>query len=152
MSCCTYFHILTQLLHSSLFQCQLIIVKLPLKGSYIFSAKILVKMTLLSYSIRQIAYNFTAKWCRLGVPLWGLPFQEKFYCISCNYSKWQRFIILNRYTEHVVKCLQTASTNVINVLWSLMEAGVEELKLLQTAILLITTNSVVQHDALAKVC
>ena len=46
---------------------------------------------------------------------------------------------------------QTASTNVINVLWSLMEAGVEELKLLQTAILLITTNSVVQHDALAKV-
>ncbi len=32
-----------------------------------------------------------------------------------------------------------------------MEAGVEELKLLQTAILLITTDSVVQHDALAKV-
>ena len=32
-----------------------------------------------------------------------------------------------------------------------MEQGIEELKLLQTAILLITTNSVVQHQALAKV-
>lgn len=32
-----------------------------------------------------------------------------------------------------------------------MEAGLEELKLLQTAIILITTNSVVQHDSLAKV-
>lgn len=32
-----------------------------------------------------------------------------------------------------------------------MEAGSEELKILQTAILLITTNSVVQHEALAKV-
>ena len=51
----------------------------------------------------------------------------------------------------MICCEQTASTSVINVLWSLMEASVEELKLLQTAILLITTNSVVQHDALAKV-
>ena len=32
-----------------------------------------------------------------------------------------------------------------------MESGIEELKLLQTAILLITTNDVVQHDALSKV-
>ena len=32
-----------------------------------------------------------------------------------------------------------------------MNSGVEELKLLQTVILLITTNSIVQHDSLAKV-
>ena len=46
---------------------------------------------------------------------------------------------------------QPAANNVINILWVLMEAGIEELKLLQTAILLITTNSVVQHESLAKV-
>lgn len=39
----------------------------------------------------------------------------------------------------------------VNTLWVLMEAGVEELKLLQTAILLITTSSVVQHETLARV-
>ncbi|XP_067683321.1 protein MON2 homolog [Haliotis asinina] len=44
----------------------------------------------------------------------------------------------------------TAADSIITMLWMLMEAGLEELKLLQTAILLITTNSVVQHDALAK--
>ncbi|XP_062616734.1 protein MON2 homolog isoform X2 [Saccostrea cucullata] len=44
----------------------------------------------------------------------------------------------------------TAADNIIGMLWNLMEAGLEELKLLQTAIILITTNSVVQHDSLAK--
>nr|KAG5711390.1 hypothetical protein BaRGS_025817 [Batillaria attramentaria] len=44
----------------------------------------------------------------------------------------------------------SAAEKVIDMLWSLMESGLEELKLLQTAILLLTTNSVVQHDALAK--
>ena len=37
------------------------------------------------------------------------------------------------------------------MLWNLMESGQEDLKVLQTAILLITTNSVVQHESLAKV-
>ena len=46
---------------------------------------------------------------------------------------------------------EVASVNVIKALWVLMEVGIEELKLLQTAILLITTNDVVKHDALAKV-
>ena len=32
-----------------------------------------------------------------------------------------------------------------------MNSGVEELKLLQTAILMITTNSLVQHESLARV-
>ncbi|KAK7101826.1 protein MON2 homolog [Littorina saxatilis] len=44
----------------------------------------------------------------------------------------------------------SAAEHIIEMLWSLMESGQEELKLLQTAILLLTTNSVVQHDALAK--
>lgn len=43
-----------------------------------------------------------------------------------------------------------AAEQIIHMLWSLMETGQEELKLLQTAIILLTTNSVVQHDALAK--
>jgi hypothetical protein len=47
---------------------------------------------------------------------------------------------------------QAAADAVIGMLWRLMEAGLEELKLLQTAILLLTINSVVQHESLAKVC
>ncbi|GFS01930.1 protein MON2 homolog [Elysia marginata] len=43
-----------------------------------------------------------------------------------------------------------AADIVIGMLWRLMEVGLEELKLLQTAILLLTINSVVQHDSLAK--
>ena len=52
---------------------------------------------------------------------------------------------------NLINPLQTAADNIIGMLWNLMEAGLEELKLLQTAIILITTNSVVQHDSLAKV-
>ena len=47
----------------------------------------------------------------------------------------------------LINPLQTAADNIIGMLWNLMEAGLEELKLLQTAIILITTNSVVQHDS-----
>lgn len=43
-----------------------------------------------------------------------------------------------------------AAINLINCLWNLMESGTEELKLLQTVTLLISTNSVVHGDALAK--
>ena len=52
---------------------------------------------------------------------------------------------------NVVFVLQTAADSILTMLWQLMEAGLEELKLLQTAILLITTNFVVQHESLAKV-
>ncbi|KAM7282607.1 hypothetical protein ISCGN_002753 [Ixodes scapularis] len=44
----------------------------------------------------------------------------------------------------------TAAVNVITCLWNLMESGIEELKLLQTVTLLLTANSVVQGDTLAK--
>lgn len=43
-----------------------------------------------------------------------------------------------------------AAINLINCLWNLMESGLEELKLLQTVTLLISSNSVVHGDALAK--
>ncbi|XP_054162002.1 protein MON2 homolog isoform X2 [Oppia nitens] len=45
---------------------------------------------------------------------------------------------------------QTAANNLLNCLWNLMESGVEELKLLQTITLLITTNSIVKGESLAK--
>lgn len=43
-----------------------------------------------------------------------------------------------------------AASNIIACLWNLMENGTEELKLLQTVTLLITTNRTVQGEALAK--
>ncbi|XP_043565909.1 protein MON2 homolog isoform X1 [Chiloscyllium plagiosum] len=43
-----------------------------------------------------------------------------------------------------------AAGNIINMLWQLMENGLEELKLLQTVLVLLTTNTVVHDDALAK--
>ncbi|XP_015915930.1 protein MON2 homolog isoform X2 [Parasteatoda tepidariorum] len=44
----------------------------------------------------------------------------------------------------------TAASNIITCLWALMESGTEELKLLQTVTLLVTTNSIVQGSVLAK--
>lgn len=43
-----------------------------------------------------------------------------------------------------------AANNIINCLWGLMESGIEELKLLQIITLLLTTNTNVQGDALAR--
>ena len=43
-----------------------------------------------------------------------------------------------------------AANNLINCLWSLMENELEELRILQTITLLISTNNIVQGDALAK--
>ncbi|XP_072341125.1 protein MON2 homolog isoform X2 [Scyliorhinus torazame] len=43
-----------------------------------------------------------------------------------------------------------AAGNIINMLWQLMENGLEELRLLQTVLVLLTTNTVVHDDALAK--
>lgn len=51
----------------------------------------------------------------------------------------------------MISLIQAAADDILEMLWHLMEAGQEELKLLQTAILLITTNFVVQHESLAKV-
>lgn len=43
-----------------------------------------------------------------------------------------------------------AAEHLINCLWSLMESQTEELKILQTITLLISTNAVVQEDNLAR--
>ncbi|XP_018408425.1 PREDICTED: protein MON2 homolog isoform X5 [Nanorana parkeri] len=45
---------------------------------------------------------------------------------------------------------EAAAGNIINMLWQLMENGLEELKLLQTVLVLLTTNTVVHDDALSK--
>lgn len=47
--------------------------------------------------------------------------------------------------------LQTAAGNIINMLWQLMENSLEELKLLQTVLVLLTTNTVVHDESLSKV-
>lgn len=41
--------------------------------------------------------------------------------------------------------------HVVETLWMLMEAGVEELKVLQTVTLLLTTSPAIQGHSLAKV-
>ncbi|XP_077567174.1 protein MON2 homolog isoform X2 [Stigmatopora nigra] len=45
---------------------------------------------------------------------------------------------------------ETAGGNIINMLWQLMENGLEELKLLQTVLVLLTTNTVVHDEVLSK--
>ncbi|XP_007450251.1 PREDICTED: protein MON2 homolog isoform X3 [Lipotes vexillifer] len=45
---------------------------------------------------------------------------------------------------------ETAAGNIINMLWQLMENSLEELKLLQTVLVLLTTNTVVHDEVLSK--
>ncbi|CAF0712027.1 unnamed protein product [Brachionus calyciflorus] len=45
---------------------------------------------------------------------------------------------------------QNSASMLINTLWTLTDAGLEELKVLQTIILLVTTTDVVKHQLLAK--
>ncbi|ETE62587.1 Protein MON2-like protein [Ophiophagus hannah] len=45
---------------------------------------------------------------------------------------------------------EVAAGNVINMLWQLMENSLEELKLLQTVLVLLTTNTVVHDEVLSK--
>lgn len=52
-------------------------------------------------------------------------------------------------TEQVVD--QKAARCITDTLWMLMESGTEEVKLLQSVTLLLTTNNVVHGDVLAKV-
>uniref|UniRef100_A0A673LAY6 Protein MON2 homolog n=1 Tax=Sinocyclocheilus rhinocerous TaxID=307959 RepID=A0A673LAY6_9TELE len=46
---------------------------------------------------------------------------------------------------------EAAAGNIINMLWQLMENGLEELKLLQTVLVLLTTNTIVHDEVLSKV-
>lgn len=45
----------------------------------------------------------------------------------------------------------SSGEHVVETLWMLMEAGIEELKVLQTVTLLLTTSAVIQGPTLAKV-
>ncbi|XP_054718862.1 protein MON2 homolog [Uloborus diversus] len=51
-------------------------------------------------------------------------------------------------TQEAVSAI--AANNIISCLWSLMESGTEELKLLQTVTLLISANNIVVGDTLSK--
>ncbi|XP_070557537.1 protein MON2 homolog isoform X2 [Ptychodera flava] len=45
---------------------------------------------------------------------------------------------------------EVAARNVVNMLWSMMESGIEEVKVLQTLLVLLTTSHIVRGDILAK--
>ena len=47
--------------------------------------------------------------------------------------------------------LQSSAVNLVSALWQLMEGGLEELRILQTIILLITTSNIVHGESLGKV-
>jgi hypothetical protein len=46
---------------------------------------------------------------------------------------------------------QKGARYITDALWILMEAGIEEVKILQTVTLLLTSNSLVHGDTLARV-
>lgn len=47
---------------------------------------------------------------------------------------------------------QKGARYITDTLWMLMESGIEEVKVLQSVTLLLTTNTVVHGDTLARVC
>lgn len=57
---------------------------------------------------------------------------------------------IQRFATH--RILNAASTSaIVNELWSLMESEMEELRLLQTAALLVTSGRLIQGEVLSKV-
>jgi hypothetical protein len=51
--------------------------------------------------------------------------------------------------KYIHVTLKNSASLLINTLWQLTDAGSEELKVLQTIILLVTTTDVVKHQFLA---
>lgn len=47
--------------------------------------------------------------------------------------------------------LKTSAQNLIDTLWLIMESGLEELRILQTLLLILTTTRIVRGDSFAKV-
>jgi hypothetical protein len=47
---------------------------------------------------------------------------------------------------------QKGARYITDTLWMLMESGTEEVKVLQSVTLLLTTNTIVHGDTLARVC
>ena len=98
--------------------------------------------------IMTLSLMISGTWRKLRYSFWFIPFLTV-VCMTdlmislCN--------VQALYILYKTLFLQAAADDILTMLWHLMEAGQEELKLLQTAILLITTNFVVQHESLAKV-
>ncbi|KAH9420529.1 Endocytosis and vacuole integrity protein [Dermatophagoides pteronyssinus] len=78
---------------------------------------------------------------------------EPFF-MGCD-TRWPKLvqISLNSIQKSILfECLnKQAAENLINCLWNLMEHNLEEVKVLQTITLLITTNQLIQDEHLAKV-
>lgn len=80
---------------------------------------------------------------------------SKIHIQWCKLASW--FVVVCRwwlqtFTDSVLYFpWQPAAGNIINMLWQLMENGLEELKLLQTVLVLLTTNTVVHDEVLSKV-
>ncbi|KAH7640772.1 mon2-like protein [Dermatophagoides farinae] len=78
---------------------------------------------------------------------------EPFF-MGCD-TRWPKLvqISLNAIQKSILfECLnKQAAENLINCLWNLMEHGLEEVKVLQTITLLITTNQLIQDEQLAKI-
>lgn len=53
-------------------------------------------------------------------------------------------------TSHLID--QKGAVYITDALWSLMESGIEEVKILQSVLLLLTINTVVHGETLARVC
>ena len=65
-------------------------------------------------------------------------------------------IIVQLYTTYSLTAMidlfvQSSAVNLVSALWQLMEGGLEELRILQTIILLITTSNIVHGECLGKV-
>ena len=65
-------------------------------------------------------------------------------------------IIVQLYTTYRLTAMidlfvQSSAVNLVSALWQLMEGGLEELRILQTIILLITTSNIVHGECLGKV-
>lgn len=56
-----------------------------------------------------------------------------------------------KHIDLIYCCFQNSASNLIGTLWLLTDSSLEELKVLQTIILLVTTTDVVKHQLLAKV-
>jgi hypothetical protein len=64
---------------------------------------------------------------------------------------WVQVVQLSISMSYFFLMLQSSANNLVSTLWHLMESGLEELRILQTVILLITTSNIVHGDHLGKV-
>lgn len=62
-----------------------------------------------------------------------------------------RLYVIYSLTAMIDLVVQSSAVNLVSALWQLMEGGLEELRILQTIILLITTSNIVHGECLGKV-